>query len=122
MKFDDIDLSNDKNAPKLDLDFGLPPAGGAPDKKSGGSSFGFGGGWGGGWGGTGSSWGFGATEEKAPEPKPVDDSWGFGSKTKDTKDKKKTTNTFDFDFDTLGGGEDITASAKKEEPVEEDPW
>ncbi len=122
MKFDDIDLSNDKSAPKLDLDFGLP-ASAASDKKSGG--FSFGGGWGGGWGSgnggaaapTTSSWGFGATEEKKEEAPKVDDSWGFGSGKKD-KNKK---DGFDFDFDTLGAGDDLGLPAKKEEP-EDDPW
>ena len=95
------------------------PSAAAADKKSGGSSFGFGGGWGGGWGGTGSSWGFGATEEKAPEPKLDDTTWGFGSKTKDTK---KKNGAFDFDFDNLGDGNDIGTTVKEEKPAEEDPW
>lgn len=123
MKFDDIDLSNDKSAPQLDLDLGFP-ATGANDKKSGG--FSFGGGWGGGWGSGGgaaaattttSSWGFGAAEEKK-ETK-VDDGWGFGSAGK--KDKKKS-NGFDFDFDKVGEEDDLGMSATKDAPPEDDPW
>ncbi len=114
MKFDDINLDDDKAVPKLDLDFGLnEPA--ANEKKSGGG-FSFGGGWGGGWGSTGTSWGFGGSEEKT-ETK-VDDSWNFGAGKKD----KKKNDGFDFNFDTVGGeGDDLGLGSKKDEP-EADPW
>lgn len=117
MKFDDVDLNTDKNAPKIDLDFGLPAAGTATgDKKSGGSSFGFGSGWGGGW--NSNSWGFGGTEDKTADTK-VDDSWNFGTSKKD----KKKSNGFDFNFDNLGGeADDLGLGTKKDEPAEEDPW
>ena len=124
MKFDDIDLNNDKSAPKLDLDFGSGGTEDKCDKKSaGGGGFSFGGGWGGGWGGASTSWGFGGAEEKKEEEKPVDDGWGFASSKKE-KEKKKKDAGFDFNFDSLAGdGEDLGAPAKKEEkPIEEDPW
>lgn len=125
MKFDDINLNDDKSAPKLgDLDFGL---GATSDKKSGGG-FSFGGGWGGGWGSTGASWGFGSVEDDKKEKIVEDSSWNFTSTKKD-KDKKKS-NAFDFDFDNLAGDDfDLGAPAKadekekqKEKPVEDDPW
>ena len=127
MKFDDINLNDDKNAPKLDLDFGLGGSA-TSDKKSGGG-FSFGGGWGGGWGSTGNSWGFGgAGAEENKEEKPAEESWNFTPSTK-TKDKKKKNTGFDFDFgDGLGGdgiAEDdlgLGTKAMEEKPVEEDPW
>ena len=124
MKFDDIDLNNDKNAPKLDIDFGLGNSG-ASDKKSGGG-FSFGGGWGGGWGSTGNSWGFGGIEEDSSKKSaPAEDnSWNFNSTKKD-KEKKKN-NGFDFDFDNLAGeeGDDLGLSKTKtkDDKAEEDPW
>ena len=117
MKFDDINLNDDKSAPKLDLDLGLD---GAADKKS--SGFSFGGGWGGGWGST-SSWGFGGIgDSKKDEPK-ADDSWGFSN---GKSSKKKGTSGFDFNFDNLGGeddaGLDLGAPAKPDKTAEEDAW
>ena len=121
MKFDDINLNDDKNAPKLDLDFGLGNSG-ASDKKSGG--FSFGGGWGGGWGATDNSWGFSGVDEKSNKKNTMveDSSWNFNSTGK--KDKKKS-NGFDFDFDNLGGGDDLglgKPAAKEDKAVEDDPW
>ena len=119
MKFDDINLNDDKAAPKLDLDFGL--GGSTTDDKKSGGGFSFGGGWGGGWGSTGASWGFGgADDKKADKAIAEDTSWNFTSTKKDTK--KKNTG-FDFDFDNLGdAGDDLGMGSKKEEKVEEDPW
>jgi hypothetical protein len=114
MKFDDINLNDDKTAPKLDLDFGLSGSG-ASEKKSGGG-FSFGGGWGGGWGSTGASWGFGGAEEKEKAETKVDDSWNFSTK----KDKSKKNSAFDFNFDTQGE-DDIGMGAKDETPAD-DPW
>lgn len=122
MKFDDINLNDDKSAPKLDLDFGLDaPA----DKKSGVGGFSFGSGWGGGWGST-SSWGFGGLGDKKDDSKVVDDSgWDFTS-TSSKKVGKKNTSGFDFNFDSLGGeddpGLDLGAPAKQDKAAEEDPW
>ncbi|PNS19831.1 hypothetical protein CAC42_7798 [Sphaceloma murrayae] len=100
--FDEIDLGN-KDAPKLDLDFG-----GGTEKKS--SGFGFSG-WGSGWGGASNKWDFSGADEKAEEKK--DDTWGsFGSK----KDSAKTKKTgFDFGF----GSDDKIDGVKKET---DDPW
>ena len=119
MKFDDINLNDDKPAPQLDLSFGLDAA--ADNKKSGSGGFSFGSGWGGGWGST--SWGFGGIDEKKEESKPADTGgWGFTSK----KDKKKSSSGFDFDFDNFAGADepslDLGASAKQDKAVEEDPW
>ena len=47
MKFDDINLNDDKAAPKLDLDLGLGKKAEPAAEKSSGFSFG---GWGSGWG------------------------------------------------------------------------
>ena len=122
MKFDDINLEDDKAAPKLDLDFGLNPA--ADKKSSGGFSFGggLGGGWGGVWGGT-SSWGFGgADESKAP---PAEDTgWNFSGSGGAKKDKKKKDGGFDFNFDTGAGEADNLdlGSPAQETPVVEDSW
>jgi hypothetical protein len=114
MKFDDINLNDDKAAPKLDLDFGLGDTK-SGDKKSGGFSFGSsGGGWGGGWGA--SSWGFGGTEDKSDTK--VDDSWGFGA---GKKDKKKKDAGFDFDFGSTGIEDDLGLGTARAEPVD-DPW
>lgn len=116
MKFDDINLNDDKNAPKLDLDFDL---GNSTSEKKSGGTFGFGGGWGGGWG-SGTGWGFGGLDDKKTEPE--DSGWGFSSK-KD-KDKKKNNTGFDFNFDSLAGEDDPVvnvASAKDETPAD-DPW
>ncbi|EMD01027.1 hypothetical protein BAUCODRAFT_144604 [Baudoinia panamericana UAMH 10762] len=124
MKFDDINLNDDKAAPKLDFDFGLAGASATENKTSG---FGLGSTWGGGWGsGGGSTWGFGAVEEKKEEPATkLDVSWGFGgssvSKNRD-KDVKKDTG-FEINFDSIGddggaGTTDFTAPAKDDS----DPW
>jgi hypothetical protein len=120
MKFDDIDLNGDKNAPKLDLDFGLSGSG-TSDKKSGG--FSFGGGWGGGWGSTGNSWGFGGIEDDSTKKSAVaeDTSWNFGS----TKKDKKKNNGFDFEFDNIAGEDDLglgKSKTKDDKAAEEDPW
>lgn len=122
MTFDDINLNDDKTAPKLgDLDFGL---GSTSDKKSGGG-FSFGGGWGGGWGSGGGSWGFGSVAEDDKKDKVVEDSsWNFPS----TKKDKKKSNGFDFNFDNLGAEDDFDLGApakkdaEKEKPPEDDPW
>lgn len=122
MGFDNVDLNNDKSAPKLDLDFGLPAVAAPEDtKKSGGGAFSFGGGWGG-------SWGFGgADDSKKAETKADDAGWGFGTSTKKDKDKKKG-NGFDFNFDDGlagddGPGFDLGGTAKKEDKAaEDDPW
>lgn len=121
MKFDDINLNDDKNAPKLDLDFGLGNSG-ASDKKSGGG-FSFGGGWGGGWGSTNNSWGFGGIEDESNKKGAVaeDTSWNFTS----TKKDKKKNSGFDFDFDNIGGEDDLGLSktkTKEDKAAEEDPW
>ena len=64
--FDDVNLNDDKGAPKLDLDLGL-------DNKTAGTG-GWGSGWGSGGGATGgSSWGFGATDDKADDMKVAGD-------------------------------------------------
>ena len=123
MKFDDIDLNGDKNAPKLDLDFGAGGSG-ASDKKS--AGFSFGGGWGGGWGSTGNSWGFsGIEDDSIKKTAPADDNnWTFGKDKNDKKDKKKN-NGFDFDFDSLAGEDDLGLSktkTKDDKAAEEDPW
>ena len=122
MKFDDINLNEDKTAPKLDLDFGVGSA--TTNDKKAGSGFSFGGGWGGGWGSTGASWGFGGAEEKKEEK--ADDTWNFPS-TK--KDKKKNAG-FDFNFDdglAGDGGADgfdlgSPATTTKEQKFDDDPW
>ncbi|KAK5717940.1 hypothetical protein LTR15_008783 [Elasticomyces elasticus] len=131
MKFDDINLNDDKSAPKLDLDFGLD----APAAETKSSGFSFGGGWGGGWGSGAAkeaapaktSWGFGGVDEEKVEDIPkVDTSWDFGAAAPGGKKDKKKKGGFDFDFDDLGGGdagdpgagEDL-ASPLKEEPVAE---
>ncbi|KAK1066632.1 hypothetical protein LTR74_007002 [Friedmanniomyces endolithicus] len=140
MKFDEVNLNDDKLAPKLDLDFGLD----APAAETKSSGFSFGGGWGGGWGGSSSgggakatgtsSWGLGGTEEdKLADIPKADDSWNFGAISGPTpaakKDKKKKGG-FDFDFDDLGGDAgdagaatgDFASSAKAETLAEPDPW
>ena len=124
MKFDDINLNDDKAAPKLDLDFGLGDSVTSDKKSGGGFSFGgSGGGWGGGWGlGTGAtSWGFGGADEKKEE-KVVDDSWNFASTKTKTKDKKKDAGfNFDFGDGLVGDGEDL-GLGNKDKAVEDDPW
>ena len=136
MKFDDVNLNDDKAAPKLDLDFGLGDS--KADQKS--SGFSFGGGWGGGWGSNNgnSSWGFGGAGDAPAEPKeppkdetPVESGWGaFGSTTTSKKSKKKG-GAFDFGFndDALagdGGGETVDlgspAAEEKKDEGAEDPW
>ena len=125
MVYDDIDLGNDKNAPKLDLDFGIG-TNGASDKKSSGFSFGGTGGWGGGWGTTqGNSWGFNGIEDDSNKKSAVveDTSWNFPAAGK--KDKKKKTNGFDFDFDNFAGEDDLgltKTETKEDKAAEEDPW
>lgn len=121
MKFDDINLNDDKTAPKLDLDFGLDNA---TEKKS--SGFSFGGGWGGGWGST-SSWGFGGLDSKKDDSKVEDSTWNFGSgnSKKDKKKDKTASSGFDFNFDGLGGDDDAgldLGAPAKEKAVEDDPW
>lgn len=131
MKFDDVNLNDDKNAPKLDLDFGLDAA---ADKKATGGGFSFGGGWGGGWGST-NSWGFGGADKKeeAKEVKaPADDAgWNFASTSSKKDKKKKDASGFDFNFDGIGdegdAALDLGAIAKPDKasddkPAEDDPW
>ena len=122
MKFDDVNLNNDKSAPKIDLDLG--GFGGATNnEKKPGGGFSFGGGWGGGWGSTANSWGFGGLDDKKDTNKVVDDSgWNFSSSGKKDEKKKKNNGGFDFDFDNLAEENvDLGAAAKEEKP-EDDPW
>nr|POE71428.1 hypothetical protein CFP56_62523 [Quercus suber] len=127
MKFDEINLNDDKPAPKIDLDFGLGES--KTDTKTS-NGFSFGGGWGGGWGSSGAdapksntSWGFGAMDE-AVKDAPAEDTWGLaGSK----KEKKKKAGAFDFSFDDVDRDADLGLSTKPEEkpeekPIEEDSW
>ena len=132
MKFDEINLDDDKIAPKLDLDFDLDHTVTGGNNKS--STFSFGGGWGGGWGSGPASWGFGSSTDAAA-PKPKDDlGWSFSStatskkdKDKDKdKDKKKNPTGFDFGFDNPAGAEDggfdIGTATTKNDSKAEDPW
>ncbi|KAM3418943.1 hypothetical protein BST61_g4901 [Cercospora zeina] len=133
MKFDDINLDDDKGAPKLDLDFGLGKND-APAEEKTASSFSFGG-WGGGWK-SGSTWGFGSSAGKAEaDPVPEEDTkmqttkmdtgWGFTSTSKSKKNDKKPTNASDFSFDDPAGDDADLGAAKaptEEKAAEEDPW
>ena len=117
MKFDDINLNDDKTAPKIgDLDFDLD----GKDKTAG-SGFSFGGGWGGGWGssggGGGNSWGFGGSGAAETKPEDnADDGWGFSN----SNSKKKKAGGFDFGLDDgFGSGE---PKVEDKPPVDEDPW
>lgn len=122
MKFDDINLNDDKGVPKLDLDLGFDKKTESPAENKG---FSFG--WGGGWGGGSSSWGFAGKEETPADTKQDDSSWGFSKKDGKDDKKKKSTGT-DWGFDALGGDSktddlDLGLPAAKEEPkVESDPW
>ena len=137
MKFDDINLLDDKTAPKLDLDFGLDSGAADDGKKS--SGFSFGGGWGGGWGGaaekTTSSWGFAGADTAAAvveEVPPVAEtsSWGFGALGGSKKKKGAAGKSgFDFDFQDTPEGEaqggavaDLASPAVEDAPVVEDSW
>ena len=138
MKFDDINLLDDKLAPKLDLDFGLDTGAADDGKKS--SGFSFGGGWGGGWGGAAetkatSSWGFGGADTAAAVVEEVPavaetSSWGFGALGGSKKKKGAAGKSgFDFDFQdtpegdaSAGAGADLVSPAVEEAPVVEDSW
>ncbi|PPJ53386.1 hypothetical protein CBER1_01017 [Cercospora berteroae] len=129
MKFDEINLDDDKGAPKLDLDFGLGKKETPTEEKSA-SAFSFGG-WGGGWG-SGATWGFGSSSGKAeadpvPEEQPkMETGWGFTPTSKSkTKDSKKSANGFDFSFDEPAGeNADLgaTTAPHEDKAAEEDPW
>ena len=116
MKFDDINLNDEKGMPQLDIDFGLGAPAAPDDKKS--SAFSFGGGWGGGWGfGSGDA----PPEEKPAVVADATDSWGFAGK----KDKmKKAGGGFDFEFSESGDAAklDLGSPAQDEPAVVEDTW
>ena len=139
MKFDDINLPDDKSAPKLDLDFGLDSGAADDGKKS--SGFSFGGGWGGGWGGAAekntNSWGFGGADtaaavvvEEVVSPVAETSSWGFGALGGSKKKKGAAGKSgFDFDFqDTPEGdanasaGADLASPSVEEVPAVDDAW
>lgn len=124
MKFDDVNLNDDKAAaPKLDLDFGLGAASTTDNKSSG---FSFGGGWGGGWGGGGggggggSSWNFSGAGDTAADTSKDEAKDPWGSKK---SDKKKTGGFDDFNFGDLAGdgtAGDLGSVAKDDKAAEED--
>ncbi|KXT17853.1 hypothetical protein AC579_5883 [Pseudocercospora musae] len=130
MKFDDINLNDDKAAPKLDLDFGGSKKDAAAEKSSG---FSFGN-LGLPWGGGTSSWSFRAsdttaTTEALKEDTPISTGWGFtstaSSKSKKKDDKKTTSNAFDFSFDDNSAMDNLDLGVPAgEEPNAEaqDPW
>ncbi|KAF2211418.1 hypothetical protein CERZMDRAFT_106400 [Cercospora zeae-maydis SCOH1-5] len=128
MKFDDINLDDDKGAPKLDLDFGLGKKEAPAEEKSA-SAFSFGG-WGGGWR-SGSTWGFGSSAGKAEadtaseEETKMGTGWGFTPTSKSKKSDMNSANAFEISFDSPAG-EDADLSAAKapteEKAAEDDAW
>lgn len=122
MSFDDVNLNDDKGAPKLDLDFG---GGGTTDNKS--NGFSFGGGWGSGWGGGGSGWGATDPPAEGGQDDGIDNAWSFGTTAAKKDKKKKGGSAFDFGFDDAGGAGDqnmgdLASPPAEEKAPEQDPW